>query len=191
MKIDWHELSNAPGYKKLKAAVMWDIAKDVQSEKRHGFSIRRGFKLIVNSSENEYSSKFKWIIDRAKHYSHVTGVPIVEILNAWENHRNCWYMNYYQDSQQPKLKKGSNIFIFDTVEEINKLVDKGFRCPACGGISKHPNMCDAGTKVDFSKSGICDWKSFGLFGTLGKGAFIFVKEEARGMNVFMPVALEK
>jgi len=131
------------------------------------------------------------VIDRAKHYSHVTDVPIVNILNAWEKHRGYWYMNYYQDGNQPKLHKGCNIFVYDTTLETAELLEKGFRCPACGGVSTDPSKCNSGKKMSFSKSGICDWKVYGFFGDLGKGAYIFIKEKARGTRIFMPIAFEK
>jgi hypothetical protein len=37
----------------------------------------------------------------------------------------------------------------------------------------------------------CDWKVYGLFGHLGKGIFVFVKEKVAGKNIFMPVAWEQ
>ena len=81
MKIDWHEVSNSPGYKSLKKDVMRDIEKAKKGYEK-GRGTDRGIKLYTASNKNEYSHKFKWVIDRAKHYSHVTDVPIVNILNA-------------------------------------------------------------------------------------------------------------
>ena len=44
----------------------------------------------------EYCGKFKWVVDRAKHYAEKTGLTFDEILKGWEEKRNYWYMNYYQ-----------------------------------------------------------------------------------------------
>ena len=57
------------------------------------------------------------------------------------------------------------------------------RCPSCNGISSDPNKCDVSEK--------CNWASYGLFGTMGKGAYVFIKSELRGQEIFMPVSWEK
>ncbi|MDN6208500.1 MAG: hypothetical protein L0I96_09445, partial [Lactococcus sp.] len=116
--------------------------------------------------------------DRAKHYEEKTGVSYLEILDKWEEKRSYWYMNYYQDSNQPLLTDG-NVKVFDTVEDFKKSVGKdGFYCPKCNGISESPYDCTCEG---------CDWKSYGLFKTLGKGVFVFVKSEMVGEEIFEPV----
>jgi hypothetical protein len=40
------------------------------------------------------------------------------------------------------------------------------------------------------KGKTCDWKAYGLFGTLGKGISVFVKKEIRIETIFMPVSWE-
>lgn len=136
-----------------------------------------GFKRCDHS----FCNKFKWIIDRAKHYGEKTGIPWEKILDSWEAHRDYWYMNYYQECNQPEIKEG-RVRIFDNDEDFRKSVgDKGFRCPKCGRVSKSPYECTAEG---------CDWKAYGLFGTLGKGIYVFNKSEAIGDTIFMPVAWE-
>ena len=130
---------------------------------------------------HDYQGKLNWIIERSKHYEEKTGIPYTEIIDAWEDARSYWYMNYYQDFNQPLLTD-DNVHIFDTIEDFKKVAsDKGFRCPKCNGISANPYECSCEN---------CDWKSYGLFGTMGKGAFIFVKEKMLGQEIFMPVAFE-
>lgn len=70
------------GYEKLKKAVEKDIA-DGQDER--------------------YMDKFNWIIDRAKHYGEKLGLNWDDVLNSWEEDRTYWYMNYYQECNQPRL----------------------------------------------------------------------------------------
>jgi hypothetical protein len=153
------------GYLKLKKAVLRD------QEKEHGF--------------HDYEAKLNWIIARAEHYAKKTGIPAERILDAWEKERDYWYMNFYQDCNQPLLD-AKNVRVFDTMDDLKAAIgNKGFRCPACGGISKSPYECDSG--IELEKGKICDWKVYGLLGDLGKGVFVFVKSEIKGNRIFMPI----
>ena len=96
-------------------------------------------------------------------------------------------MNYYQEANQP-LIKGDNVKVFDTVEDMMKSIKEyKFRCPACGGISTDPYECNSGVISDGNP---CDWKVYGLFGDLGKGAYVYCKDKLKGENIFMPLAWE-
>jgi hypothetical protein len=160
-------ITETPAYRKLLEAVERDEAKSP------------GF--------HDYRGKLQWIADRAQHYAEKTGLDASDILAAWEGQRDYWYMNFYQESAQPKLD-GDRVRVFETMADLQAAIDnKGFRCPACAGVSTSPYTCDTGIARDGKP---CDWKSWGLFGTLGKGASVFVKSEIRGENVFMPVAWE-
>lgn len=131
---------------------------------------------------HRYCDNFKWIIERAKHYQVKTGIPYMEILDSWEESRNYWHMNYYQDCNQP-LILSDEVKIFDTVEELKESIgDQGFRCPSCGSISKNPYECD---------SEECDWVSYGLLGTLGKGVTVFSKDKLKIDKFFTPIKWEK
>lgn len=163
-----HPLSlDCEGYHKLLAAVEQDEAR---GDKWHN-----------------YRGKLAWAIERAKHYAEKTGLTPESILDAWEAKRNYWYMNYYQDSSQPEIQ-GDKVRIFETVSEmLESIGENGFRCPACEGVSKSPYKCTTGIKKDGKP---CDWKVYGLFGHLGKGVSVFVKEKVAGESIFMPVAWE-
>ena len=137
---------------------------------------------------HKYCDKFKWIIDRAKHYAEKTGLNWEDILDSWEENCNYWYMNYYQEAKQP-LIKGDKVRVFETVNDLLKAVgNKNFRCPYCGEISTDPYECNSGAKVSDDK--ICDWKVYGLFGDLGKGTFIYCKDKGKGETIFTPIAWE-
>lgn len=118
----------------------------------------------------------------------VADIDPVELLDAWENRRDHWYMNYYQDANQPLIEVGVTR-VFDTRADL--LASLGgrheFRCPSCEGVSSDPYKCTAGTVV---KGKACDWKAYGLFGCLGKGSFVFVKEAMHGDTFFTPLAWE-
>jgi len=144
--------------------------------------IAMGFttKCVANTKcFHDYCGKFKWINDRAELYANICGVTKEDIIKKWEEGRNYWYMNYYQDSKQPLL---GDVKVFETATDLMLSVGKkGFRCPKCSGESSDPYECSCDE---------CDWKSFGLFGTLGKGVDVFVKESLQLDHFFTPIAWE-
>lgn len=160
-------IEECDGYKKLSAAVENNL------KEREGIRCQK---------------KFDWVIERAKHYAEKTGLEAADILDAWENHRTYWYMNYYQDCNQPLMKGDETVRVFETQDDLKNSIGKaGFRCPHCGGISKNPYECDSGLMVSGKT---CDWKSYGLLGCMGKGAHFFLKDKLRGETIFIPVAWE-
>lgn len=135
---------------------------------------------ILCDHKCEYCDKFKWAVDRAKHYAEKTGIPYEEFLKSWEEDRDYWYLNYYQECKQPEIK-GDNVRIFDTIADYHEsLNQKGFRCPSCGQETSSPFVCHD-----------CEWKSYGLFGCMGKGISVLVKENMALATIFMPVAWEE
>jgi hypothetical protein len=97
-------------------------------------------------------------------------------------------MNYYQDCNQPMINS-ERVRVFETRDDLLQSIGKtGFRCPACDGVSTSPYECTSGKEM--SKGKICDWKVYGLFGDLGKGVFVYLKDSLRGDTIFMPVAWE-
>ena len=128
---------------------------------------------------HKYCDKFKWVLDRAEHYAELLATTKEIILQQWEEQRRYWYMNYYQESNQPPLAK---VKIFEDLEALKaSILDKGFRCPKCNGVSTDPYDC---TCTD------CNWKSYGLFGTMGKGVDVLVKTSNVKNHIFFPVAWE-
>lgn len=136
---------------------------------------------------HDYRGKLEWVVARAKHYADKTGLTPEAILDAWEKDRTYWYMNYYQDCNQPSIAS-DKVRVFETVADLLASIGKPeFRCPNCGTVSKSPYACDSGVEA-YGK--VCDWKVYGLFGHMGKGVAVFVKEKLRIENLFMPVAWE-
>lgn len=170
------------GYESLKAAVERDcndkdhcgcFSPEGCKAERHSVSGKRCF--------HGYCDKFEWIISRAKHYAEKTGIAWETILTSWENDREYWYMNYYQDCNQPLIGDGA-VQIFETIEDFRKsLNSKGFRCPSCGKVTDDAQSCKD-----------CGWKAYGLFGTMGKGVYIVIKGSALKVhNIFKPVSWEE
>jgi len=184
------------GYEKLKAAVIKDCTDrdgcgcfNPDGCNVEGAKIGKYGEPGYKHCAHHYCDTFKWAIDRAKHYGEKLGIPWEEILNAWEAERNYWYMNYYQECKQPRIE-GDRVRVFDTVGDLMASIGKdGFRCPCCGGVSSSPYECDSG--VIRSDGTVCNWKVYGLFGGLGKDAFVYCKDKVHGERMFMPVAWEE
>lgn len=167
-------IENCEGYQKLRA----DILGDTNSGR----------------TEEERLKVLEFAVERAKHYEEKTGVSASEMLTAWESRRKYWYMNYYQNANQPLIDE--SVRVFDNTEQMLEAIGQtGFRCPNCEGVSRNPYTCKSGVKVPLLNSGgkpeTCDWKVYGLFGSLGKGVYVFVKSELKGENIFMPIAWEQ
>lgn len=56
---------------------------------------------MVSKCSHKYCDKYKWVIDRAKIYAEKTGRTYEEVVEIWESNRTYWYMNFYQDCNQP------------------------------------------------------------------------------------------
>ena len=137
---------------------------------------------------HQYCDTFKWVIDRAKHYGEKLNLNWEDVLNSWESSRSYWYMNYYQECNQPEINS-DKVKVFESVDEMLKNIgEKQFRCPACGGISTNPYKCNTG--LEMSKGKICDWNVGGLFGDLGRGVFVYCKDKLAGQTIFMPISWE-
>ena len=138
----------------------------------------------VSKCFHKYCDRYAFIISLAKHYESYFGVSWEKFLEKWETDRTYWYMNFYQRSfpNFEKMIGDGRLKIFDTVKDLQKSTGKEFRCPSCMGISKDAYEC---TRKD------CDWKSYGLFGTMGKGVSVFVKENLAEQHFFMPIKWEK
>ena len=163
-------VKGSAGYEKLRKAV----EKDCQ--KAGGRLHPEGCSHCGGNCSHRYCDKFKWTIDKAKEYEGITGVAWREILDSWEEDRYHWYMNYYQECNQPKLDH-----IFDTMEDLKSSIgEMKFRCPSCGEETSDPYECKS-----------CGWEGYGLLGDLGKGVYVFVKEQKKGEKIFMPVAWER
>ena len=156
-----------------------------------------GYKSLLDSVEHDektqpkvhdYRAKFRWVLARASNYAEKTGLDAADILDGWEKQRDYWYMNYYQDVNQPEIKD-DNVRVFETSKDLLAAIGKHeFRCPMCGGVANNPYRCTSGKFLDAKD--VCDWKAYGLLGTLGKGVSVFVKEKLKVETIFMPLAWE-
>lgn len=182
-------MENSAGYLKLMESVKRGCAEGENCFNPNGCDKTGRVKCF-----HKYCNQFKWVIDRANHYAEKLGIPAAEILDSWEKRRSYWYMNYYQDCNQP-LIEADNVRVFNNVAEmLESIGENKFRCPLCGGVSTNPYECNSGvivSKIKDGKDGPCNWKVYGLFGDLGKGTFVYCKYELRGERIFMPLSWEK
>lgn len=157
-------------------------------------------KIITNARASEHPARaddleknVRKCIDRfLPQYEKVLGIPALDILTAIEGRRDYWAPNFYQDSKWPSLD--DDVRVFETTDDfLASIKTRAFRCPACAGVSKDHVTCDTG--IPMKNGQRCDWKAYGLFGTLGKGAQVVIKstflEAPVVHSLFMPVAWEK
>lgn len=126
-------------------------------------------------------------------YSIALNLSPDELLEAIETKRRYSATNFYQTHNFPPLK---DVTIYATEDEAREDIGRRFRCPHCGGISTSPYECNSGVEIVrvFGKKP-CDWKSYGLFGCLGKGFQFTVRtwfpEFPKIERIFMPLNKEK
>lgn len=72
---------------------------------------------------HDFCGKYAWVIERAKLYAERTGYTMDEVLEIWEEDRDYWYMNYYQDCNQPSKMPGriSGLKIIEMEAQVVKL----------------------------------------------------------------------
>lgn len=163
------------GYEKLKASVIRDCESggDCRTfnpegcDKEHCTCFHR------------YCDKFKWVIDRAKLYAEKTGLRWEDILSGWEKNRSYWYMNYYQEYNQPGFENGDEVRVFETLEELKaSFKGKGFFCPVCKQISDDPCTCTR-----------CGWSVHGLIPC--ESVYAFAKDRMSVFHIYKPVEWEQ
>ena len=119
-------------------------------------------------------------------YAAALGRTQDDVLAIIEEFRDLNAVNYYQEANFPKL---DGVRVFESPEAFAlAFPSRKFICPSCEGISTSPYICNAGTVRDDKT---CNWKSYGLLGTMGKGLRAVVKstflESPRVHEIFMPV----
>lgn len=132
--------------------------------------------ISVSKCFHKYCDKYKWVLDRAAHYAEKCGKTSEEVIEIWEKDRSYWYMNYYQECNQPLLTSEKIVLYEDWKNELESRFGKNpnkwaFVCPSCGHIQTKEDFIAAG-KEDGSpyyncigryKSGVgCDWTLGGL-----------------------------
>ena len=133
---------------------------------------------------HRFDEKIAWIEQMVKESAAALSMTTDEVVTILEEKRTYSWPNYYQKANFPSLNSELlyGVFpTFDAFHEESRKKWKGFRCPNCGDISSHPQMCIHRVKKD----GKCDWCSYGLFQS-GKGVVI-LEEGPKLIPIFEPV----
>jgi len=116
VNINFKTFSKCDGYKSLKKTVLDYIQNETLYYKNSKTSdALKDYKKKLKKKEFE---NFKWVIDRVRHYSFVTGIEPEKILNTWERNRTFNYRNYYHNYRFPKINKKSKIKIVEAIKKI-------------------------------------------------------------------------
>ncbi len=145
-------------------------------------------KTISNESGVHAESTINFVREMTKNYSEILGYTEYEILKAIEGKRTYSAANYYQAANFPLLDKNVKIFS-NTKELLESTKNAKFICPFCKQEQSDPYKCNSGYIVNGKK---CNWKSFGLLGTLDRGFRFTIKDSFLDTpmieNCFLPVS---
>jgi hypothetical protein len=161
------------GIDKLRASVMADCQRGKNCFSENGCTAAHH-----NGCSHAYCDKYKWVLDRAAHYAEKAGKTTNEVIEIWETDRSYWYMNYYQECNQPLLTSESIINYDDWILELKARFGDdpkqwAFVCPSCGNVQTIQHFIDHGLKglADnvyyhcigrYVKNIGCDWTLGGL-----------------------------
>lgn len=100
--------------------------------------------------KEKLKTKLDWVLLRAQQYADYCHVTRDDVLSAWEERRGYWWINFYQDANQPDLSKSENhVMTLSEWEAEGKRrfgdeqLDWKFKCPACGHIQSMREFKDA------------------------------------------------
>ena len=160
---------------------MEQIIEKLKEQARNSWSGKTG--------EERAEKLENYLRNKLEEYSNDFGIDQEELLKSWEQDRDYSAINYYQEANQPTIK-ADHVKVFENIEEMLQTIGKKkFRCPSCNGVSNNPYKCDSGEKM--SKEKTCDWNVKGLFGDLGKGVYVYIKDQLKGETIFTPISWEK
>ena len=160
------------------ASLMEDVLEDISTdngcagcEPHRDGCVRRRYSSTSPNPLHTYCDTLAWAIKRAEYYAEKTDQTPEEVLRGWESNRNYWYMNYYQEANQPDL--GDVCKVYEDIEDCRKaLKGQRFECPHCKRMVNDPQECPE-----------CEWKSYGLF----SGPYrVYLKKEGQIIPIFRP-----
>ncbi|MDD0853030.1 hypothetical protein HBN50_07975 [Halobacteriovorax sp. GB3] len=149
---------------------------------------------VEDITDSERDSWIEEIASICESYGKFLALDPMLVFEALESKRTFWYPNYYHKANFPDLE---GVFKARDINDLLKKIDisQGFRCPFCKAVSKSPYKCDSGIEVERGGGIIkCNWKSYGLFNTLGRGLRIMLTDNFLNNpfvdEIFYPVSLE-
>lgn len=132
----------------------------------------------------EWKEKVRWALVRAQQYADRLGVDREKVLEGWEERRDYWYVNFYQEANQPDLSGREVVTLAEWEAEGERLygkerLDWRFRCPACGhvqtprefkaaGQSPHAAYLNCASRFGLGGRQDCKWTIGGLLKVGGR-----------------------
>ncbi len=150
----------------------------------------------VSKCTHKYCDKLKWVLERAQQYADALGVSRDEVLDKWEENRSYWYMNYYQECNQPALDgKQKVVKLDDWIAEAESRFGRNWKfvCPACGHVQSIADFKKIGEDVNLVYS-MCIGRYLGVNDKTGEkgcnytvNGFISLNKTTVISHDFLPV----
>ncbi len=142
------------------------------------------------TGESRVLDCLKFIEKRIPQYAKLMNMSNSLTLEVIANRRRVNYTNWFQNGYIPDL---SDVMVFETVQDFKNRFPSGQSiCPACESISTDFSVCNSGKKI---KGKVCDWKVYGLFGDMGKGIRVIIKDKfmefPKPTVMFRPIELSR
>lgn len=147
----------------------------------------KGWNTPNKDGSHRFDKEIAWIEEMIRSYAEALNMTTDEVVDIMENGRDYSWPNYYQPCNFPPLNDTNLLGVFKTFEEFRSHVKEnwqGYRCPKCGTISPHPQLC----KHSLERDGVCDWCSYGLFKS--DTSVIILESGLKAIPIFEPVPKE-
>ncbi len=145
------------------------------------FENDKSWNTLNKDGSHRFDKELVWLRKMVEQYAEKLNMPIDEIVDNFESHRDYSWPNYYQEANFPSLDKVENISIYETLDDF-KAKNKKFKCPACGNVYSHPTQCEHRVKKD----GKCDWTAGGFL-QLGLHHVVIKDKSLVPIGIFKPV----
>lgn len=140
---------------------------------------------VEKNGTHRFDKEIKWIEEMVKEYAEFFHLSVDEVITIMEENRTYSWPNYYQKANFTDVSDfGELIGIYQTFDEFNEYSKEhwaGFKCPRCGTIGSHPQLC----MHRLNKDKICDWSASGLI--TAKDGVIILENGFKRIPIFEPV----
>lgn len=149
----------------------------------------KSWNTLERDGSHRFDKELIWLEQTIKDYAKHFEMSEDEVVDIMEKGRTYSWPNYYQPANFPPIEKfDSLIGVFKTFEEFaehQKVHWKGFKCPSCGNVGKHPQECQH--RID--KDGVCDWTSYGFLKAPDR--VIVLESGFKAIPIFEPVPIDE
>lgn len=134
---------------------------------------------------HRFDEKIKWIEKMVKEYAEYFNLSVDDVITKLEEDRTYSWPNYYQEANFNNVSDFGNLLgIYNTFDDFNNYAKEnwnGFKCPRCGSIGSHPQLCIH----RLNKDGICDWSASGFI--TSKDGVIILENGFKRIPIFEPI----